>query len=347
MKTRAQCAAFPRARVVGRACDRYLFAFMPHLFRSLLALAGLAGLAGLASSLVAAAPAAAQGVPGLGPARPQKEREPKTGEELVRARAFVVGDAKPGATVRVAVAFEIHPGWHIYWENSGESGTATEIAFDLPAGCTAPRDARERLAIEFPVPQVFEKGETTFGYEGLVVLSVPVTLPAEIPAGGLPVRVRSNWLVCKELCLFGRNEADADLAKPASSDSADGRLLGEWLARRPAALPTGAAATAGAPTVALEQADGATELVVSWPVPAGNKPAAVRFIPFDTPGVLLESGYMAASNDSPLRVALRVSPENALGGRLEVGGLLLVGDGKNATAHSFRLPIPKPASGGE
>lgn len=313
--------------------EGYLFALMPRIPATLLSLA-------IASSSAFVGPEAfAQGVPGLGGA--QRAREPKTGDELVRARAFVVGEAKPGATVRVAVEFEIEKDWHIYWENSGESGSPTTIALDLPEGCTAPKGARDGLAIDFPVPQVFAKGETTFGYEGSVVLSVPVVLPAEIPASGLPVQVRSNWLVCKEQCLFGRNESTVDLARPVAVDSREAKALAEWLARRPVAL----AGATDAPTVALEGvSDDAAELVISWK--AGGP---VRFIPYDTPGALLESGYMAGSNEAPLRVALAVSRENTLGGPLEVGGLILVGApaGKKQAAYSFRLPIPSapPASG--
>ncbi|MFM1822972.1 MAG: hypothetical protein RI967_1238, partial [Planctomycetota bacterium] len=47
--------------------------------------------------IVAGAPAAAQFAP---PARPAAKAEPTTGEEAVRVRWAVVGEAKPGGTVR-------------------------------------------------------------------------------------------------------------------------------------------------------------------------------------------------------------------------------------------------------
>ncbi|MDG2051795.1 MAG: protein-disulfide reductase DsbD family protein, partial [Myxococcota bacterium] len=30
----------------------------------------------------------------------------------------------PGARVRIGVLFELQPGWHIYWQNPGDSGAA-------------------------------------------------------------------------------------------------------------------------------------------------------------------------------------------------------------------------------
>jgi UPF0755 protein len=63
--------------------------------------------------------------------------------------------------VRVAATFTIHPGWHIYWANPGESGMPTQLSLELPNGCTAATDAAGETLVEFPIPQVFAKGETT------------------------------------------------------------------------------------------------------------------------------------------------------------------------------------------
>ena len=71
--------------------------------------------------------AAEQGVPSLsrpldqGAGKPPA-KEPKTGEELVAVEVAVVGEAKAGATVQLAVTYTVHPGWHIYWRSAGESG---------------------------------------------------------------------------------------------------------------------------------------------------------------------------------------------------------------------------------
>lgn len=275
-----------------------------------------------AALICGATVADAQGIPGA-----QAAREPKTGEELVRVAVGVVGEAKPGATVRVAATFTVHPGWHIYWTNPGESGMPTQIALELPSGCTAAKDAAGETLIEFPVPQVFSKGETTFGYERTVTLSVPVTLPSEIPPSGLPVTVRSRWLVCKQSCLMGQNEAKVDLAKPVAADAAIAKALAETLARTPQPMPADwkcaiAEVSAESAVLTIEGA-GAAEL---------------RFLPFETPGARLASGFLAEAKGSALRAEIALSRESTLGKPLEVAGIVIVG--KNGPAYSFRLPVP-------
>lgn len=278
-------------------------------------------------ALVATSATHAQGLPGVPAGGAASKPEPKTGEELVRVAVGVVGEAKPGATVRVAATFTIHAGWHIYWANPGESGMPTQVTLELPEGCKAATDAAGDTLVEFPIPQVFAKGETTFGYERAVTLSIPVTLPAEIPAAGLPVTVRSRWLVCKEICLMGQNEAKADLAKPVAADAPLAKALAESLARMPRPLPADwkcAIAEVEAESAVLSiEAPGAEEL---------------RFLPFETPGARLASGFHVDAKGASLRAELELSRESTLGKPLEVGGILVVG--KNGPAYSFRVPVP-------
>ena len=271
----------------------------------------------------------AQSVPGS-PARPAA-REPQSGEDAVKVRFAVLGEAKPGATVRVAATFEIIPDWHIYWENPGESGAPTQIELDLPAGCTAVAAPGGKPAVAFPVPSVFTHGETVFGYEKSVTLSVEVKLPTELPAGGLPATVRASWLVCKERCLMGRGEGRVDLAKPSAAGSREAKALADSLSRLPKALP--AAWKVSLAEVSAESA----VLVFEAPAEVGAD-AAWQFIPADTPGVILASGYRAEAKGRSLRVPLALSRESALGKPLEAAGLIVLGN--NAAAYSFRIPVP-------
>lgn len=267
----------------------------------------------------------AQGLPGA------TKREPQTAEEAVKVAFAVVGEAKPGATVRVAATFEIVPGWHIYWENAGESGAPTQIALDLPKGCTAASRADGKPRVDFPVPSVFTHGETVFGYENSVTISTEVTLPASIPAEGLPTSATATWLVCKGRCLMGRAESRIDLAKPAPPDSKSAKALAASLARLPRPLPAGW-------KVSIEEA-GTERAVLQVEGPSTlAEGAAWQFIPQDTPGVLLESGYRAEAKGRLLRVPLALSRESSLGQPLQVAGLLVFG--KNETAFAFSIPVP-------
>jgi thiol:disulfide interchange protein DsbD len=282
--------------------------------------------------------ASAQLVPGGIVSQP---REPQTGEDAVKVSTAVVGEAKPGATVRVAVTFDIHPGWHMYWENPGESGSPTDLAIELPTGCSMPEREARKPRIDFPVPQIFSHGETTFGYEKQVTLSFPVTFAADLSAdackSGPAAKLTARWLVCKERCLMGAFETSIDLAKPVDATNAAAKLLAESLARVPKELPS-------TWKVALEDvADDGAVLVVDAPasaIKAGK--LKLTFIPFDTPGVGLAEGYAAESKDGRLEVDLALSRESALGKRLEVGGIVIVGEPTSnlPEAYAFRIPVP-------
>ena len=278
-----------------------------------------------------ASTAAAQGIPG-GLAKPAS-REPQTAEEAAKCSIGVVGEAKPGGSVRVAVRFDMAPSWHIYWENAGESGAPTRIELDLPDGCAAARMSQGRAVVDFPIPSVFEHGETTFGYEGSVVLSTEVRLPAAIPAGGLPAKVRVRWLACKERCLMGSAEATVDLAKGVAADSPEGRALAASLERVPAPLPADWSVA-----VRSASAEGA-RLEISAPA-AVAADASWTFIPFDTPGVVLASGYKADAKGRTASIEHMLSRESALEGPLEAGGIIVLG--KKGPAYAFRKPIPAP-----
>jgi len=291
----------------------------------------LASLAALVPTLAAGLPATAQGVPSLAKP-PQAQREPRTGDEAVSVRAAVVGEAKAGATVRVAVTCTVHPGWHIYWSNPGESGSPTRIELELPAGCRG-TGADGKAVVDFPTPMVIEHGETVFGYEGAPTLSLAVTLPDALPAS-LPVRVRTSWLVCKERCLMGRHETTVDLAKPATANDPAVAALAQSLVEVPRPMP------ADWKVELCEVGDDAATLVVQPPKSAPQQP--VRFIPDDTPGASLASGYFVPAKDGAIEAEFALSRESTLGKPLEIAGIVVLdgASGNNPRAYSFRLPVP-------
>ena len=258
-------------------------------------------------------------------------REPKSGEDAVKVSVAVVGDAKPGAMMRIVATLDIAPSWHIYWENPGESGAPTQLEVDLPDGCVITRRADGKPVIDFPVPSVFTHGEVAFGYERSVTISIEVKLPATIPAAGLPTTVRSNWLVCKERCLMGRGESKIDLSKPVGAGTKPVQALADSLAHLPKPLP--AEWKVSVSDVGPVKAT----LVVEAPA-AISADAQWQLIPSDTPGVLLESGYMAEAKGRILRVPLALSRESALGRPIEAKGLFILG--KNGPAYAFSIPIP-------
>lgn len=102
-----------------------------------------------------------------------------------------------GEVFRVGVKFTIEPGWHIYWKNPGDSGLATKVKWDLPAGFTA-------SAMQWPTPRLFKlPGDiSNIGYENEVMLITEIRTPAAWHGPALIVG-QVQWLACKEVCVPG------------------------------------------------------------------------------------------------------------------------------------------------
>ena len=103
----------------------------------------------------------------------------------------------------VQVRLSIQDGWHLYWQQPGDSGLAPRLAWTLPPGWSAG-------APRFPVPtRHVEADLVTFIHEGDLVLEVPLTPGPPSPGGVVAVRV--DYLVCRESCLPGKVTAELPL----------------------------------------------------------------------------------------------------------------------------------------
>ena len=78
-------------------------------------------------------------------ARPA-EAQVYQGKVLVKASLLADTSAiVPGQAFQVGVLLEMAPGWHTYWQYSGDAGLPTSIDWELPPGFTAG-------PIQWPVP---------------------------------------------------------------------------------------------------------------------------------------------------------------------------------------------------
>ncbi|NVO08275.1 MAG: protein-disulfide reductase, partial [Rhodoferax sp.] len=121
--------------------------------------------------------------------------------EQVRAElvAFAPDGVGAGKTVWLGLQMAHQPQWHTYWKNAGDSGLPTRLEWTLPAGVTAGD-------IAWPTPQKINIGSlSNFGYEGTVLLPVPLTISPTFAPGALAdnmeVRLAASWLVCKQECV--------------------------------------------------------------------------------------------------------------------------------------------------
>jgi DsbC/DsbD-like thiol-disulfide interchange protein len=165
---------------------------------------------------------------------------------LVRAELLSkVRVASRQEPLMVGVRLRIAPGWHVYWQNPGDSGQATEIRLTLPPGFREP-------TIMYPVPVKFlQPGPVIgYGYETDVVFPVRLEPEGTFVGDSLRIEAEVNWLVCKDQCIPGR--ANLTLELPVRDGQAEpGELwqdFVEWTDRVPKAL---------SPSIQLDQsADG-------------------------------------------------------------------------------------------
>lgn len=102
---------------------------------------------------------------------------------------------KPGESFRVGVRLRMQPHWHVYWKNPGESGLATEVAWDIPGASAGP--------LQWPFPSVFRTPDgfiTTYGYGGEVLLFSEARASPQA-SGALSVSAAVDLLVCEINCV--------------------------------------------------------------------------------------------------------------------------------------------------
>ena len=155
------------------------------------------------------------------------KNEVKTIVTTERVRAELMAHAPQGVTasnddkitpntVWIGLQLAHQPKWHTYWKNSGDSGLPTQLTWSLPVGVLAGD-------IAWPAPQKIKIGSlTNFGYEGTVLLAVPLTItPAFKPSllnSNLDIKLKAQWLVCKEECI--PEEGEFALSIPTKGSTA-------------------------------------------------------------------------------------------------------------------------------
>ncbi len=125
-------------------------------------------------------------------------------DDKVAARLIAERDALlPGESLWLGLRLQHDPHWHTYWQNPGDSGLATTIAWDLPDGVTIGE-------IQWPAPQSLDFfGLVNYGYEDVVILPMRLDLSEDFSGdGNLKLAARVDWLMCEDVCIPGGVELE-------------------------------------------------------------------------------------------------------------------------------------------
>ena len=237
------------------------------------------------------------------------------------------------------VSIDPAPGWHVYWENPGDSGDAPRFELELPTGWRAGKTIYPR-----PDASILD-GSVFYGYSRKATYVVPVRRTDALSddpwnrgngAERGSWKVRARVMACKERCTVATLSGEGDWP-PIADDGATLTLNGGSIGGR--SLPMTAAA-AGI-FARLE----AGKVTVEGPARGA---ATVRFIPANVPGMQLSlaDGSPAIEGivtGERFRIDFRASSLGEGPGEPAVAGLILLGN--DPADPCVWLTIPHPLAG--
>ena len=262
----------------------------------------------------------------------------RTQPEGIARHSFRWVQCSDGAWAMVA-AIDPAPGWHVYWENPGDSGDAPRFDIELPEGWKAGKTV-------YPRPEVsMLDGSVFYGYSRRATYLVPVRRTDALSddpwnrgngAERGTWKVRARVMACKERCTVTNLSGEGDWP-PVADDGGALVLNGGSIGGR--SLPMTAAA-AGI-FARLE----AGKVTVEGPARGA---ATVRFIPANVPGMQVSLADGTAAIDGTVtgerfRLDFLASSLGEGPGEPAVAGLILLGN--DPAGPCVWLTIPHPLAG--
>ncbi len=304
--------------------------------------AGVAAAAVSAATVAAAAVSAACLAGGWGAAIAPVSSEGEWKAGVDRVTTSWASTMRGTHIMRLDVALK--PGWHTYWQNPGDSGSAPKFNWKLPEGWTA-------TAVQYPRPEAkLMDGLPFFGYETSATYIVEVVPTAEPIAGdaaraptdaaaGTARVAPDSWsvnatiLVCKDICVRGSFSFEG--MWPPATGTEPVSLATETFNGR--GLPR--AAEASQVTARL---NGQT-LVIEGPAQGET---TVRFVPESAPGLGLAEEHedvgfatgTVAAGAFRVEVPLVRTPMDASGRLPDAAGIVLLGASASAPHYAVRVP---------
>lgn len=252
---------------------------------------------------------------------------PKEESKGVKGHAVVdvmsdVGWIGPGQEFHIVVIITPDEGWHTYWENPGDSGSATVIEIEAP-------EAYKIGEPIFPRPEIFRsESGTTFGYSELVAIFIPVKAPPTTLDGRVDFEVATTWFACRKRCVQGDDKKTLTVSVRTWEEGPlrRSKSLANWRSRLPKPLE--------------ELKEGRARLTGNILRITGNTTFRhLGFVGIDHRGVRFMDADMPTFEDETftLQVPVNLTPANADGDQFVLEGLLTLG--RKSTDPSFLIRI--------
>lgn len=196
---------------------------------------------------------------------------------------------RAGKAAWAGLLIEHKPEWHTYWKNSGDSGLPTQLNWGT-VGATAGD-------IHWPTPKRMVIGSlANYGYDGTLLLPVPLSTTDDAAGSTVKLKLKADWLVCKQECI--PQSGEFELLVPTNAPSiAHATQFAKAFTSQPQRL---------AGVEARGQVDGNVLIVTTRGMPASWNGDLIEFFP-EEPGVVEPAGSVAVSrqgSDIVLRVPL-------------------------------------------
>ena len=127
-----------------------------------------------------------------------------------------VSSVAEDSTFSVAIVLDPDPGWHVYWKNPGDNGTAPDETWTLPEGFNAGK-------LQYTAPSFVPFMQfMSYGYDDKALFVTEISSPSEFD-GPIKIECSVNWLVCDDSVCVPEN-GKVTLSIPKGS----GENLSNW-----------------------------------------------------------------------------------------------------------------------
>lgn len=169
------------------------------------------------------------------PATAQEESPWQEGD-FAKARLITNVKSVPGnqeGPIYLGLQIQLEPGWKTYWRTPGSAGLPPQFDWDGSENVA-------NVEVLYPAPDRFEIFDLhTYGYHDEVVY--PIFITPEINWAPIAIRVKVNYLVCKDLCVPVSNTFDLTIpaVEGIASLSIHAGLIDQFLAMVPGKVAGG------------------------------------------------------------------------------------------------------------